>query len=295
MQFPEFLSDVLRRLRITLGLTQQQVALRAGVSAARVSDFERGERMPTALQIERLAEALEVEPSRLTAPTDWLTAVEQTHVRDVSARAYSDFGRKRKFTARRSRPMALCLKTAMGRYLDVTRALLSTVALRADASTQMRLLARMPVDSSIEALIHLVLLALGAEIILVAPQLAGFCQHPLVHPETRSTVGHIEVPAYYLRFDELRFLFIPQVGVACRKATWVLDFLVGVGGPGAKVVWLDLEVDGVGHDFTSDRYRTDDIRMITLRISDSDVLSGHMHDVLLERILSAIPQGRLAA
>lgn len=61
----------------------------------------------------------------------------------------------------------------MAQYPAQTNALLGVIARRIDAATQMRLLADMPAGSAIEALVHLSLLAQGAEIVLVAPEAIG--------------------------------------------------------------------------------------------------------------------------
>jgi transcriptional regulator with XRE-family HTH domain len=56
----------LRRLRESRGLTQQQLAERAGVRQALISDLEAGKAMRRSLDaIEKLAKALGVEPGEL--------------------------------------------------------------------------------------------------------------------------------------------------------------------------------------------------------------------------------------
>ncbi|MFG1864759.1 helix-turn-helix domain-containing protein [Microbispora bryophytorum] len=54
------LGDTVRRRREELGLTQTELAARAGLKQPAVARFEAGGTMPTIPMLERLAEALEV-------------------------------------------------------------------------------------------------------------------------------------------------------------------------------------------------------------------------------------------
>ena len=61
---------MLRTVRQEAGLTQEQLALAAGIDRTSVSLMERGERQPTVRMIFRLATALHVTPSRLVQLTE---------------------------------------------------------------------------------------------------------------------------------------------------------------------------------------------------------------------------------
>lgn len=54
-----------RRIRRELGLSQEEVAFRAGLKRSYLSDLERGTRNPTVRALGRIADALEVHPSQL--------------------------------------------------------------------------------------------------------------------------------------------------------------------------------------------------------------------------------------
>lgn len=54
-----------RRIREELGLSQEQLAFEAELHRTYISGVERGVRNPTVLVIDRLAEALRVEPFEL--------------------------------------------------------------------------------------------------------------------------------------------------------------------------------------------------------------------------------------
>jgi transcriptional regulator with XRE-family HTH domain len=61
---------VLRSVRREVGLTQEKLALAADIDRTFVSLIERGERQPTIRVIFKLAEALQVAPSRLIELTE---------------------------------------------------------------------------------------------------------------------------------------------------------------------------------------------------------------------------------
>lgn len=54
-----------RAIRTSLGLSQEEVAFRAGLKRSYLSDLERGTRNPTVRALGRLAQALDVTPDRL--------------------------------------------------------------------------------------------------------------------------------------------------------------------------------------------------------------------------------------
>jgi transcriptional regulator with XRE-family HTH domain len=59
-----------RRLRLALGLSQEELADRANIHRTYIGGIERGERNPTLTMIVRLAEALEVAPAKLLEPDE---------------------------------------------------------------------------------------------------------------------------------------------------------------------------------------------------------------------------------
>jgi transcriptional regulator with XRE-family HTH domain len=54
-----------RKIRKDLGLSQEEVAFRAGLKRSYLSDLERGTRNPSLRALGRIANALDVTPSRL--------------------------------------------------------------------------------------------------------------------------------------------------------------------------------------------------------------------------------------
>lgn len=65
MDLVQLLGQNVRRLRIERGLSQEELAFRAGMKRSYLSDMERGTRNPTVRALGRIAEALEIAPQVL--------------------------------------------------------------------------------------------------------------------------------------------------------------------------------------------------------------------------------------
>lgn len=65
MDLVQLLGENVRRLRKERGLSQEELAFRAGMKRSYLSDLERGTRNPTVRALDRLAAALTVEPHML--------------------------------------------------------------------------------------------------------------------------------------------------------------------------------------------------------------------------------------
>ena len=70
MDVVQLLGRNVRRYRKLKGMTQEQLALEAGMERSYVSDLERGLRNPSVRALGRLAEALAVEPMALLQNCD---------------------------------------------------------------------------------------------------------------------------------------------------------------------------------------------------------------------------------
>jgi transcriptional regulator with XRE-family HTH domain len=60
----------LRKHRLARGMSQEELALEAGMKRSYVSELERGLRNPTVRALGRLAKALEIDPAILLAAGD---------------------------------------------------------------------------------------------------------------------------------------------------------------------------------------------------------------------------------
>lgn len=69
MDLVQLLGQNVRAHRKAKGMSQEQLALDAGMKRAYLSDLERGTRNPSVRALERLATALGVEPAELVRKT----------------------------------------------------------------------------------------------------------------------------------------------------------------------------------------------------------------------------------
>ena len=65
MELPQILGRNVREARVSLGISQEELAFRAGMKRSYVSDLERGTRNPSIKAVARLAGALNLSPDRL--------------------------------------------------------------------------------------------------------------------------------------------------------------------------------------------------------------------------------------
>ena len=63
------LANAIKQQRSALGISQEELASRAGMHRTYVSEVERGERNPSITSVEKLAQALEISITSLLAPT----------------------------------------------------------------------------------------------------------------------------------------------------------------------------------------------------------------------------------
>ncbi len=130
-----------------------------------------------------------------------------------------------------------------------------------------RFLAAAPSDSALETVNCLLELRRGAQFCLASPQEVGFDRFPVVHRSGSRVVGHCRVPALVTQ----EWLLLLQVCVL-TPARYRLDGLVVVLRP--RRVFLNLEIDGQGHDERFDKQRTRALGLGVVRLSEQDVLSG---------------------
>jgi two-component system, response regulator len=64
-----FLANAIKQQRSALGISQEELAARAGLHRTYVSEVERGERNPSITSVEKLAQALQISITNLLEPT----------------------------------------------------------------------------------------------------------------------------------------------------------------------------------------------------------------------------------
>lgn len=124
-----------------------------------------------------------------------------------------------------------------------------------------------PSGSRVETELHLQELDRGADFAQTSTGMTGFDQHLVADFHSNRARGHHLMPALVTK----DWLLIPQVTVL-TPAKFTLDCLVVVQHP--HRTFIDLEVDGSGHDSSEDKRRHDCLGMPTLRLTEAQVLSS---------------------
>ncbi|HXE72863.1 MAG TPA: hypothetical protein VNO81_09385 [Candidatus Nitrosotenuis sp.] len=142
---------------------------------------------------------------------------------------------------------------------------------RADRARVERFLVGFPCGSGHECLFDLCLLALNALPARLSPLRLGFADPRLQDPATRRYVGHCLMPSLVLYRPSLTEVYWPQVPVRTERQPYTLDFLVALHD-GRNQVWLNVEVDGPGHEGSGDEDRARQIRLPTMRLRSETLL-----------------------
>lgn len=181
------------------------------------------------------------------------------------------------FEVPRDRPTEVRYHAARKQYPQEVKNLTRRLVDRPDLDWIRVFLREASYDSSLEFLASLHLLADGAKPGWVPPLLTGFTELPVVDPTNRQVSGHFAYPALY--WNE-RFLF-PQVTVSTKGALFRLDLLLGVVLKG-QAYWWDIEIDGPGHDSTTDIHRIEQLPLPIHRFSAGQVVNGSFLKGLLD-------------
>jgi transcriptional regulator with XRE-family HTH domain len=286
MQF-QTIGNRIKALRLEQGLDQRELARMAGLSSARLCEFERGARSPGSEALASIAYALGVDVETLARNTDWLAEEQRARLRSLSSQVVREFSRESSYRPPCDRDMSTQLRKAYAKYPERVRALLDRIRTREDEVMQLRMLSTVVAGSSLEAVVHLALLVLGL-LVLVAPEALGFRKHPVVNPKTREGVGDRTVPAYRVTLSGRPCILIPQVSLACRKHAWTVDFLGAIIDSRGHVTWFYIEIDGEGHDRQSDRIKEEDIDLPMIRLDERTILDDNLLLELESRIAGLI-------
>lgn len=247
-------SQIIATRRREARLTQKQAAEKIGVSPQRWNHLEHGRRPPTKDERNKLRLLLGIQhgfvPPRL------------------GLRRLGDAGRQVMVTTEIFRPKPD--RPAHVRYFAASRAhrslvsdLTREVERRPDFQDCELLCHMLALDSSLEAVYVLQLLASGALPALVAPGWFGETPCQIVDPSSRAVVSTMRFPCLVL--DGTVYFF--QVSFATPRL-YRVDCLRWSHG------WTAIELDGGGHTALGDAERTNALALPLLRLRASDVLDN---------------------
>lgn len=261
---------MLREARAKLNLTQAELGELVSLSRTRVSQLECGWRSPSQTEQEVLCAALGLSPAdlRRAAPI-----TPRPNLSQIKRR----FSPWTQYRVPKDRPSEVRYRAAVQKHPELVRRVAGNLKGRQDLDWIRVYLRETCFDSYLEVLFSLLLLEDGAQPGWLAPHHAGFVDWPIVEPVTRKVVGHRARPA--LAWEEM--LLFPQVTLRARKVTTRLDLLLGTQERG-RTHWFDVEIDGPGHDSSTDHFREMEHGLSVVRFGTQQVVTGRFLDSLRE-------------
>lgn len=221
------------------------------MSSARLTQLEKGHRFPSREEWKELSRHISLGPYparfKLPAPKErWAADLPKTSTPE--------------------RSLSIRLASARSTFAADFERLNLIVQSRKDFRACHEFLSSTALDSGDEAFFYLRLLAEGALPCAFSPLRAGYRTFPVIEPETRRVVGDVRRSCLELINDQQESLIFPQVSLLVANRIFRLDALVCARCTQQRV-WIDLEIDGPGHDCTQDRRRELQLKMPTLRVS----------------------------
>ncbi len=267
-----FIGNKLKIAREFAQMTQTSLCQVTGLRLARLSQLETGRRFPTRDEWKRISEAVRLGPypgrHKLPIP---------------QARWSSDSP----LLTPPERAFATRLASARRTFYDVDE-LIGTINSRDDSHACYEFLESAALESGDEALFYLKLLAEGGSPCACSPQRAGYRLSPVIDPKTRLIIGDLRLPCLeFLQYAQ-EFLVFPQLSLLASGRVYRLDGLI-CARCSVQKVWINLEIDGPGHNHEFDAVRTSHLKLPTLRIKRDELLEPG----LLAKLTLAVGQMRV--
>jgi len=137
-------------------------------------------------------------------------------------------------------------------------------------------------DSILECDLWVRLLLAGGTRRWANPHECGYRNLPVVD-DLGDALGERKLPCIHLKRNGLEVIIWPQVWLRPGKFTFRVDALVLRILPTPH--WGALEVDGPGHDFEKDDFRSEQLGQDTIRLNKSDIQNPELVEVVIQRIL----------
>lgn len=271
-------ADRLKSARRLRQWTQACLSQCTGIPTSRLSALETERRYPTEQEWGKLQQCLSLGP--------YQPAVELP----VAPRRYHAAAPSRERAERTFAQRFGAARNQFGRLPDL---LMAEINQREDAAVCLKLLQDARLDSGVEALLWMRLLAEGGHPCCFSPLRAGFRRLPVVHGGSRECIGDMRLPCLTLETGSWFAMLFPQVTLDARRACYRLDALMGLWA-GKRGVWLNLEVDGEGHRSDFDRQRQKDLGLEAVRLSQGDLRDSEVLPLLALRCAPLLARERTA-
>lgn len=247
-------AEVVRKNRRQRSLTQQEAAAMTGMTVQRWNHLELGNRHPAQSEIVSIYRLFGMFEAFIPPP-DGMTKLGQAGRQFLS--------RTRAYFPPSDRPARVRYYSALKSYPQAVPPLTAQIRARSDARYCEFFCHKLSLDSGLEALHVMQLLAEGALPALLAPASLGRTPRPLVEPLERHEVSNRRFPCLILG-DRAHFF---QVTFSTPQLLRV-DCLIWDDG------WRVLEIDGPGHRTEYDAGRQEALGLKIDRISERELLAA---------------------
>lgn len=264
----------LKRLRLGLGLTQEQLAARTAMKHSRIVDLELGRRYPSREELRILALALHTAVNVLA---DDLVSPDHTSRAGEIHRLFCP--RVPPLKISRTRPTWIRLLHASRYHRDVYKPLVDGVRERPDYPSIALFLRQAVADSRYEVLVWLQCLNRQFFPEWISPTRCNYRSWPVFEDTAH---GDLRWPCLVCT-EPFPVVMFPQLPVLTRVEPWRMDLLIGVK-LGTRKFWVNGEVDGEMHDASQDGRRAQQIQLPRIKLEPQDVLAPDCVDRLLGRL-----------
>ena len=277
----EIKGAAIRKARKKLQLTQHDLASKVGLSQSRISRLETGRDTPDQNEWAKLAACLNLWPAQVPPKLERPIPSQDWHKPKPAILVAGD------------RPTQVRENAARNHYGAVVDKLLRQVHSREDWRLCEDFLREAAPESGHEYFLWLRLLAAGGKPCWFSLFRAGFRASAVVESSSKIAIGDVRLACLRVDGPGISWLLYPQVTLDARKSYDRLDALASLR-TAEKQLWVDLEVDGRGHDPEWDEQRQQHLDLPTLRLTPAELKAPDLLS-LLEQKARELPPLRLAA
>lgn len=265
------IANNLKGARTRAGQTQEQIARETAIDRRRLSDLERGVHKPNPQERERLISTGLLDP-------------EARH-EERAERAYKSKWRQKRQTMYRKSTYSVehRLNAAVKIFGSAATQRLRALGEGEVRDAYLHFLSNAVVDSGLEMYAWLSLAAGKARPVWLSPASVGFRKWAVVNPGNLEVVSDIRFPALEFQIGDVPAIAFPQLTVIARSAVYRLDALLGLR-VGRSRIWIDLEIDGVGHEARFDAEREQRLDLPAVRVSTIELRDVDIYELLEDKL-----------